>query len=719
MENEIVESLNKISDSLIKLELSTKNISHLVDEIKSLNEACSSLSSTTKAFDVSKIEAYFKSFNTISSFAKNFNMNENPFKKMGEAITDMFTKFGKLTGIYTDVSTAAEGAAASTGLFGSAISLMTAHPIATAIVALGALVGVLALFSNSEIFAIDTTKEFCKAQEAKRAELAETAKAINENTTLAIESAQSAKIQSEVLKGYVESLKKLESEGNISGNLEQAKYYVEQINAAMPNTVSLTEDGRLCWLSNAEAIEKNIEALERKAKVEAYYDGYVESLKNESQLRAELTMAQSHYNAELKNLNDYQIEYNKLMDKYHEKGFLESKDIELLTMYSDNMIISREKLNEYSETLDTARGAYEANAKGAELYNQAVGALDGSVIASAKLQLEEYTVLEENGTSTWKSLAAASEDCKDRIETASEDEASVIQKTSLLVQSEMINKALTQKMTCDEMIKELESAGMTMNEEEKKQLEESYRLWEMNSQDIQNAQAKGLDTLQLMKSTALSNMNTTQKEKLVESVKLFAEKGNEEGLQLCQSLAEGLENNNGQVNEEMSKILLEIEKKAGNTNPTTNVSLDGPTQNDYARLNKEAEKGIKNQKIGVAMTPTQKGFSIFGHKITFDWWPFAEGGFPQTGQLFVAREAGPELVGRINGKTAVANNDQIVSGISSGVFNAVRSAMAGCGHNGQMNIHATFVMDGEVIGKQVIKYHNGVVKRTGTTPLMI
>ena len=71
------------------------------------------------------------------------------------------------------------------------------------------------------------------------------------------------------------------------------------------------------------------------------------------------------------------------------------------------------------------------------------------------------------------------------------------------------------------------------------------------------------------------------------------------------------------------------------------------------------------------------------------------------------------------GKTAVANNDQIVTGISSGVYNAVRSAMQGNGGNGNMNIHATFVMDGEVVGKQVIKYHNGVVKRTGTTPLMI
>lgn len=46
---------------------------------------------------------------------------------------------------------------------------------------------------------------------------------------------------------------------------------------------------------------------------------------------------------------------------------------------------------------------------------------------------------------------------------------------------------------------------------------------------------------------------------------------------------------------------------------------------------------------------------------------FAEGGFPHTGDTFIARESGPELVGRIGRRTAVANNDQIVDGITSGV----------------------------------------------------
>lgn len=53
----------------------------------------------------------------------------------------------------------------------------------------------------------------------------------------------------------------------------------------------------------------------------------------------------------------------------------------------------------------------------------------------------------------------------------------------------------------------------------------------------------------------------------------------------------------------------------------------------------------------------------------------ANGGFVSSGELFVARESGPELVGAIGGRTAVANNDQIVQAVSSGVARAVASVM--------------------------------------------
>ena len=50
---------------------------------------------------------------------------------------------------------------------------------------------------------------------------------------------------------------------------------------------------------------------------------------------------------------------------------------------------------------------------------------------------------------------------------------------------------------------------------------------------------------------------------------------------------------------------------------------------------------------------------------------YAEGGFPESGQAFIARENGiPEMVGQIGRRTAVANNEQIVDSISVGVAEA-------------------------------------------------
>lgn len=60
---------------------------------------------------------------------------------------------------------------------------------------------------------------------------------------------------------------------------------------------------------------------------------------------------------------------------------------------------------------------------------------------------------------------------------------------------------------------------------------------------------------------------------------------------------------------------------------------------------------------------------------------YATGGMPSTGEMFIAREAGPELVGTIGNRTAVVNNDQIVESVSAGVEMAndgvINAIMAG------------------------------------------
>lgn len=72
---------------------------------------------------------------------------------------------------------------------------------------------------------------------------------------------------------------------------------------------------------------------------------------------------------------------------------------------------------------------------------------------------------------------------------------------------------------------------------------------------------------------------------------------------------------------------------------------------------------------------------------------FASGGFPDEGSLFVANEAGPEMVGTIGGRTAVANNDQIVEGIRQGVYEAVTAAMSG----GNQDVNVKVFLDSREI----------------------
>ena len=74
----------------------------------------------------------------------------------------------------------------------------------------------------------------------------------------------------------------------------------------------------------------------------------------------------------------------------------------------------------------------------------------------------------------------------------------------------------------------------------------------------------------------------------------------------------------------------------------------------------------------------------------------ATGGFPDAGQMFIAREAGPELVGTIGSRNAVVNNDQIVESVSAGVYQAVVAAL-GSGGNDDGDTQIVINLDGEKI----------------------
>lgn len=131
-------------------------------------------------------------------------------------------------------------------------------------------------------------------------------------------------------------------------------------------------------------------------------------------------------------------------------------------------------------------------------------------------------------------------------------------------------------------------------------------------------------------------------------------------------------------------------------------------------LAKKAWDGIKslfggdsdNKATDLYATPTSAAYAI-------PYTKHAAGGFVSDGQLFLARESGPEMVGQIGGQTAVANNGQIVQAVSAGVAKAVANVLTsyqgGESDGGELAIY----LDGEQVYRGLAKARDRYGARTG------
>lgn len=136
-----------------------------------------------------------------------------------------------------------------------------------------------------------------------------------------------------------------------------------------------------------------------------------------------------------------------------------------------------------------------------------------------------------------------------------------------------------------------------------------------------------------------------------------------------------------------------------------------------------AFKSVINSALSKAQNTINKGINLINGAINvINWIPgvhvrhlswiafprLAEGGMVDAGQLFIAREAGPEMVGTMGGRTTVANNEQIVKGIASGVAsaNSVQNELLRAQNDLLRAILAKetgVVLDGQMLAKSINK----------------
>jgi len=211
-----------------------------------------------------------------------------------------------------------------------------------------------------------------------------------------------------------------------------------------------------------------------------------------------------------------------------------------------------------------------------------------------------------------------------------------------------------------EKIQKIYTRNLELKNQENKLLEElkeSAKKYNLETQEgaeqFYKDNEKTINKLKTVQSELKTNSDLLD---LYAQAAIKAEKGQfEEAERLITSTAKQAKISITDIYSQLDKVF----DKNITTQMQVKLELDAKQfKKDLEKYTKEADKGLLNASY----------YSATGKKIAF-----ASGGFPDTGSLFLAREAGPEMVGRIGSKTAVANNDQIVDAVAQGVASAIIS----------------------------------------------
>lgn len=185
------------------------------------------------------------------------------------------------------------------------------------------------------------------------------------------------------------------------------------------------------------------------------------------------------------------------------------------------------------------------------------------------------------------------------------------------------------------------------------------------------------------KQSGLLSKVATLKENIYTSIGNVSEKVKSKGRDVVSGFKSGYENNKSQISSAVSGIPNLITRSIGNL-----YQVGSSAMSSFARGFSSIH--IPTPHIGWNWNSIKLGKTSFSvPSFNVNW--YASGGFPENGQMFVAGEAGPEMVGRMGKRNAVANNNQIVDGIKAGVFEAMMDAF-----------NASGILDQDATDKNVI-----------------
>lgn len=717
----LAKALKAIGQSKTLLAALTTTVATLIASMKwgkvinDLNDVNSTVSKLKVVFELFKEEGVsalglltqdfvksHKALDTLVTGFKGLNDANGILSGVSTAVTALGTKLGVLT-------VAEGGATTATGLLGGALAFLAANPLVAVAGAITVAVGAIAFFTSR---VKDNSEEQERAlTSAKRLSdgLKEQAQEWKKANAEAKKNAEAGQKNALVAQDYAGRLYGIvDANGKITGSVKQAQFFVDQLNNQLGTNIEIHDGVISNWDEEKQKINENIEALKRKAVIEAYSEKFIEAEKERIKAQEQLTEATSKYNKSKEREEEL---LGKLKEAW-ESG--QQPSASLTEEYRKQLEITKK----YGEAVGSAKDKVTSITDGLNEYNTAIQSADGTVESSTAFIVEQYGVLAKDGTYTYSSLANGLNDLNAKCDengkvwqTLSKTEQEASKQARIQLLSDLAQKAFGQGKTYEQMLSTAKAKGAELTQADKAELKKQYDNLKKQSEDIKAVKNTQNNTLLAMLDKYGIDKNSKDAKRYQKELRDAQKNGTEQGQQYIDKLAKKINDGTLKVSNEASKVGKQSKEKF--ESHKADFKVDTKSADNILSRFMNSIPSFKSMKLNLKTDKKRFKIGDFGFDIGF----FARGGFPESGQMFVAREAGPELVGRIGRRTAVANNDQIVQGIAS----AVRSAMSGVNGpsaGGTTRITVQNVLNGKAIGESVIEYHNGKVKQTGHSPLL-
>lgn len=714
-------ALKAIGQSKTLLAALTTTVATLIASMKwgkvinDLNDVNSTVSKLKVVFELFKEEGIsalellvqdfvksHKALDTLVTGFKGLNDANGILSGVSTAVTALGTKLGVL-------SVAEGGATTATGLLGSAFAFLAANPLVAVAGAITIAVAALAIFTSRVKDNSDAQERALSSAKRLSDGLKEQAQEWKKANAEAKKNAEAGQQNALVAQDYASRLYGIvDANGKITGTVKQAQFFVNELNNRLGTNIEIHDGVISNWDEEKQKINENIEALKRKAVIEAYSEKFIEAEKERIKAQEQLTEATSKYNKS----KEKEEELLGKLQKAWESG--QEPSASLTEEYRKQLEITKK----YGKAVGSAKDKVTSITDGLNEYNAAIQSADGTVESSTAFIVEQYGVLAKDGTYTYSSLANGLNDLNAKCDengkvwqTLSKTEQEASKQARIQLLSDLAQKAFNQGKTYEQMLSTAKAKGAELTQADKAELKKQYDNLKKQANDIKVVKKEQYNALLSLLDKYGIDKKSKDGKRYVSELKDAQKNGTEQGQKYIDNLAKKISKDSSKVTNEVDKTSKSSKKQFESHQAEFKVDTKSATN----ALNKYMGSIPDSKAMRLDLKTDKKKFKIGNFAFDIDF--RAGGGFPDTGQMFIAREAGPELVGRIGRRTAVANNDQIVQGIAS----AVRSAMVGVNNpngGGTTRITVQNVLNGKAIGESVIEYHNGKVKQTGHSPLL-